>query len=111
MSGADRQRLAGYMSAVLTASGRTDEQEEHARGDHENGLAILSCSDCHDAGYHEDWDDQTPIPCPLCLCEDEGHAFAVEDIADGVVGGGAAHVYRIYCTRCGEEGEPEDLDA
>lgn len=48
--------------------------------------------------------DRWPDP-----CEEEGHDYQPEDIADGVVGGGAAHVWRIYCTRCGAEGEPEDI--
>lgn len=43
-------------------------------------------------------------------CEEEGHDYQAEDVADGVVGGGAAHVWRIYCSRCGEEGTPEDLE-
>jgi len=81
---------------------------EHRAGQHEDGCAVLECRDCHDAGYHVGWDQQDPW-CPLCLCEEEGHAFAPEDIADGVVGGGAAHVWRIYCARCGAEGEPDDL--
>ena len=40
----------------------------------------------------------------------DGHEPHVEDIADGVVGGGAAHVYRTYCTNCDEELEPEEPD-
>lgn len=56
--------------------------------------------------------DEGPCICDAeTECDVEGHDFQPEDIADGVVGGGLAHVYRIYCTRCGEEGEPEDLDA
>jgi hypothetical protein len=43
------------------------------------------------------------------VCEVLGHDFQVEDIADGVVGGGAAHVHRIYCDRCNTEGIEEDL--
>jgi len=44
------------------------------------------------------------------VCEVVGHDFQGEDIADGVVGGGAAHVYAIYCSRCDLPGGPEDIE-
>lgn len=44
------------------------------------------------------------------VCETIGdHDWKAEDIADGVVGGGAAHVWCVYCTRCDAEGDEEDL--
>lgn len=70
MSRADRERLAGYMQAVMTASAAEEED----------------------------------------ICETEGHDFVAEDVADGVVGGGADHVTVIYCSRCDAEGDPEDLE-
>lgn len=45
------------------------------------------------------------------ICETlDGHDFKAEDIADGVVGGGAAHVMAIYCERCDLPGGPEDIE-
>lgn len=44
------------------------------------------------------------------VCEEEGHDWAWDDIADGVVRGGLDHVYVVYCRRCGAEGTPEDLE-
>ena len=44
------------------------------------------------------------------VCETLGHDFEGEDVADGVVGGGAAHVYFVYCNRCDAAGGPEDIE-
>ena len=52
---------------------------------------------------------------PMDECQECDHEYRVEDIADGVVGGGAAHVYVRVCRICGEqdeddEPEPEEWD-
>lgn len=39
---------------------------------------------------------------------DHDHEPETEDIADGVVGGGAAHVFRTYCRLCNAELETEE---
>lgn len=60
-------------------------------------------SDLHYEYTPPDADEDDDDPCA------DGHDWQAEDIADGVVGGGAAHVFRVYCSRCDAEGEPEDL--
>lgn len=59
-----------------------------------------------------------PDPCdychtvhgPLDECEECEHEWDTEDIADGVVGGGMAHVYVTRCIHCGEEQEQGEID-
>jgi hypothetical protein len=57
-----------------------------------------------------------PDPCEYCKsihgpmdeCGEHECEGKTEDIADGVVGNGAAHVYRCYCTICGTEMDEAD---
>lgn len=64
----------------------------------------------------EPCDECRQIHGPLDECDPdevhavEGHRWVTEDIADGVVGGGRAHVYVTYCSVCNEEREDEDQD-
>lgn len=108
---------------------------EHSNGLHDNGLASADCVECARLGWldegfdlidpevrfivakrtspaateHSTHDDFV-INCPYCCCEEVGHTYEAEDIADGVVGGGASHLWKVFCSRCGVEGEPDDLD-
>jgi hypothetical protein len=67
---------------------------------------------------HDIWDKYPPrsyFPVDAVIVaaepeEEHEHQPITEDIADGVVGGGLAHVYMTYCRDCGEELEPEEPD-
>ena len=80
----------------------------------ENGQCALG-----EEGHRDYWGNYVPSRTEVepgtegsidYVCDMQGHDWKVEDIADGVVGGGVGHVYRVYCDRCDEVGTPEDLE-
>ena len=79
----------------------------------ENGQCVLG-----EQGHRDYWGNYVPSRTEVepgtkgsveYACDMNGHDWQTEDIADGVVGGGLAHVWRTYCSRCDAEGDPEDL--
>ena len=79
-------------------------------GDHRPMVGLMQA--IKESGRHQpvNVDTWQVITDMSLICESLGHDFVGEDVADGVVGGGAAHVYFVYCTRCDAAGDEDDLD-
>ena len=66
---------------------------------YDNGSRLDHCGDCGNCYDH-------------CACDCDHEHVETEDVADGVVGNGAAHVLAAHCADCGaalvDDGEMDD---